>query len=158
MVNPYRPKAIKCYRLEEGAVLGAEGAQILRDHKDAFGTVPLDDIQSSITAVVHCMDSTGDGRNRIGVILVGHPKLAAKRPEGARHHRWTFNFSNLSCAVEVAEIGDRSGPVHLPNATAKFTRHEHDVAKCALLIEGNPGMVRRAATVWDGREQCGRIG
>ena len=43
-VDPVGPLLIECYRLEEGAVLGAEGAQILRDDNDAFGTVPLDDI------------------------------------------------------------------------------------------------------------------
>jgi hypothetical protein len=43
-VDAYWPQLIECYRLEEGPVLGAEGAQILWDDKDAFGILPLDDI------------------------------------------------------------------------------------------------------------------
>ena len=104
------------------------------------------------------MDSTGDGRNSIGVVLVADPELAAKGPEGGGHDSWTFNFSNLSCAVEVADKGDKPVPVHRPHAAAKFTRYEHVVPKCAHLVEGNPGMVRRAAAVWDGRKHYGRIG
>ena len=44
MVDPIGPLLIECDRLEQGAVLGAEGAQILRDNKDSFRAMPLDDI------------------------------------------------------------------------------------------------------------------
>ena len=91
------------------------------------------------------MDSPEHGRRSIGVLLIGHPDFAAKGPEGARHDSWTFNFSNLSPAVEVADSIDSSGPVHRPHAAAKFTCHDHvegELAQCALMIERNPGMVR----------------
>jgi hypothetical protein len=107
------------------------------------------------------MESTGDGRNSIGVVLIGHPQLAAKGPEGARHYRWIFNGAGLIVMImDEPDIGDSSVPVNLPDAAATFTRHEHVVVKCALMIERNPGMVswREAASVWDGRKQCGGIG
>src|SRR5205823_11423584 len=43
LVEPYRSKVIECYRLEKLAAR-AEGARSLRDDKDGFPTVPLDDI------------------------------------------------------------------------------------------------------------------
>src|SRR5215469_13870354 len=101
------------------------------------------------------MESTRDGRNSIGVVLVAHPELAAKGPEGARHYSWIFDLVGTD---EDPDIGGISGPVHFPHLAAKFARHEHVVPKCALLVEGNPRMVRRAACVRDGRKQCGRIG
>jgi hypothetical protein len=105
------------------------------------------------------MESTGDGRGSIGVVLVGHPELAAKGSEGARHDSWIFNSAGLIVMIQdEPDIGDSSGPVHLPHAAAKFTRHDHVEAKCAFMIERNPGMVRRAACVRDGRKQCGSIG
>jgi hypothetical protein len=101
------------------------------------------------------MDSTWDGGRSIWVIFVAHPELTAKGSEGARHYSWIFN---LSPGVEEADISDSSGAVHLPHAAAKFTRHEHVVPKCALLVEGNPSMVRRAACVWNDCKQGRGIG
>ena len=43
MVDPVGPLLIECDRLEELAAR-AEGARSLWDHKDGFGTVPLNDI------------------------------------------------------------------------------------------------------------------
>jgi hypothetical protein len=85
LVDPHRPKVIERYRLEQGAVL-AESARRLRDDHDVFRTVPLDDIQSNIAAAVDCVEGAGDGRNSIREVLVGHPDLAAKGAEAARHY------------------------------------------------------------------------
>jgi hypothetical protein len=140
LVDPYRPKVIECYRLEQGAVL-AESAQRLRDDHDFFGTVPLDNIQSNVAAAVDCVESTGDGRNSIGEVLVGHPDLAAKGAEAARHYSWIFNCAGQVVMIEdEPDICDSSGPVHLPDAAAALTRHDHVKVKCALMIEGNSGM------------------
>src|SRR4029077_8024400 len=104
----------------------AEGAHILRDDKNVFGTVPLDDIQSNVAAAIDSMDSTRDGGNSIGVVLVSHPDLAAKRPEGARHHSWVFNGAGLVVLiVDKPEIGGISVSVHQPHAAAPFTGHDH---------------------------------
>jgi len=106
------------------------------------------------------VDSAGGARNSVGVILVGHPELAAKGPEAARHYSWIFNCAGLIVVVaDEPNIGDRSRPVHLPDA-ATFTGHKHVVAERALMIEGDPGMVSRveAASVWNDGKQCGRIG
>ena len=104
------------------------------------------------------MDSTGDGRNSIGIVLIGHPELAAKGPEGTRHYSCIFNGAGPPVMDNEPDIGDSSGPVNLPDAAAGFTRHEHVVPERALMIERNPGVVRRAACVWDDRKECGGIG
>src|SRR5262249_20925212 len=108
------------------------------------------------------MDSTRGGRNSVRVVLIGYPDLAAKGPEGTRHHVWIFNCAGLVVLIaDEPDIGDSSGPVHRPHAAAAFTCHDHvegKLAQCALMIKGNPGMVRRAACVWDDRKQCGGIG
>ena len=89
------------------------------------------------------MDGTGEGGNSTWVVLVSHPDLAAKGPEGSRHHSWIFNCAGLVVLiVDEPKIGNGSGPVHLPHAAAGFTGHDHVEVKCALMIEGNPGMVR----------------
>jgi hypothetical protein len=44
LVDPIGPQLIECDGLKEGAVVLAEGAQILRDDKDAFGILSLDNI------------------------------------------------------------------------------------------------------------------
>ena len=142
MVDPVGPLLIKCYRLEERATR-AESAGIVGDDKDLFRTVPLDNIQSDVAAAVDCMESTGDGRNSVGIVLVAHPELAAKGPEGAWHYSRIFNGAGqIVMIVDEPDIGDSSGPVDLPDAAAPFTGHEHVVTERALMIEGNPGMVR----------------
>ena len=89
------------------------------------------------------MDSTGDGGRSIGVILIAHPDLAAKGPENTRHHSWIFNCAGLPVIIQdKPDIGGIACPVHLPHAAAAFTGHDHVKVKCALMIEGNPGMVR----------------
>jgi hypothetical protein len=88
------------------------------------------------------MERTGDGRNSIGVVLVGHPELAAKGAEAARHYSCAFNAAGLPVMGDEPDIGDSSGPVNLPHAAAISTRHDHVEVKCAHVIERNPGMVR----------------
>jgi len=159
LVDPVGPLLIKCYRLEERATR-AESARIVGDDKDLFRALPLDHIQSNVAAAVDRVDSAGDSRNSVGVILVAHPELAAERPKAARHYSWIFNCAGLIVMVaDEPDIGDRSRPVHLPDA-ATFTGHEHVVAERALMIEGDPGMVSwvEAASVRDGGKECGGIG
>src|ERR1700746_1977589 len=107
------------------------------------------------------MDSTREGRNSIGVVLVSHPDLAAKRSEGARHHSWIFNGAGMVVLiVDKPEIGGIAVSVHRAHAATPFTGHDHVEVKGALMIEGNPGMVPwvEAASVWDLGKQCGGIG
>jgi hypothetical protein len=160
LVEPYLSLLVERDRLEEGAVV-AERAQVHGDHSDLFRTVPLDHIQSHVTAAINCVHSTGDGRNRIGIILVAHPELAPLGPESARHYRWIFNRAGMVVMIDdKADIGDNSSPINLPHAAAAFTGHKHVVTERALMIEGNPGMVAwtEAPSIRDNREQCGRIG
>src|SRR6202035_1009846 len=107
------------------------------------------------------MDSTRDGRNSIGVVLVSHPDLAALGPEGARHHSWIFNGAGLVVLiVDKPDIGGISVSIYQPHAAATFTGHDQVEVKRALMIEGNPGMIPwiGAASVWDAGKQCGGIG
>ncbi len=140
-----------------------EGARSVGDDKHGFRTGPLDDIQSNVAIGVHCMDSTGDGRNSIEVVLVAHPELATVVTEVARHYSWIFNVAGLIVMIkEEPDIGDScqsvavvqaAVPLNLPDATATFTRHEHVEVKSlnARLVERSPGMVPwiEAASVWD---------
>ena len=90
------------------------------------------------------MDSTGDGDGSIGVILIAHPKLAAKGPEGTRHHSWIFNCAGLHVMIQdKPNIRRVACAIHLPHPAAAFTGHDHVKVKCALMIEGNAGMVAR---------------
>ena len=158
MEDPYRPQLIECDGLEELATR-AEGALILRDDKNGFGTVPLDDIQSNVAAAVDSMDSAGDGGRSIGVIFVAHPDLAAKGTKATRYHSWTFKVAGPPVMCDEPDIGDVSHSIHLPHAAAPFTGHEHVKVKRALMIEGNPGMVPwiGAASVWDlGKQYWGK--
>ena len=142
MVDAVGTLLVESDRLEESAAR-AEGARSLRDDKHVFGTVPLDDIQSNIAPAINCMDSTGQGGRSIGVVLIAHPDLAAKGPEGTRHHSWIFNCAGLIVLiVDETEIGGISVSVHQPHAAAGFTGHDHIKVKRAFMIEGNPGMVR----------------
>ena|ERR1051326_3010783 len=106
------------------------------------------------------MNSTGDGRNRIGVVLVAHPELAAKGTEAARHHSWIFNVARPPVRRDEADITDASVPVDLPHAAAAFARHEQVEVKCAFMIEGNASMITRrgAASVRNDGKQRRRIG
>src|SRR5712675_1941837 len=119
------------------------------------------------------MDSTGDGRNSIEVVLVGHPELATVVTEVARHYSWIFNVAGLIVMIkDEPDIGDScqsvavvqaAVPLNLPDAAATFTRHDHVEEKSrsapsARLVERNPGMVPwiGAVSVWDHRIQYGR--
>src|SRR5437763_17097702 len=115
------------------------------------------------------MDRTGDSRNSIGVVLVGHPELSAVGPEAARHYSCTFNAAGLPVMRVEPDIGDScqsvavvqaAVAVHLPDAAAISTRHDHVEVKSAPrdLVERDPGMVLSAASVWNGRKQRGGKG
>jgi hypothetical protein len=124
----------------EGDAARAEGAQLIRDDLDAFRTVPLDDSQSNVASVRDCVDST-NGVNT-GEVLVDHPDLAALGPEACPHYNWAFNFTGLPVKCDLRDRRGSSVPVNLPDVAAIFTRHDHVVAKCAHMVESNPGMVR----------------
>jgi hypothetical protein len=163
LVDAYRPKIIECYRLEEFAAR-AEGAWIVRDDLDAFRTVPVNDFQGNGAAGVDCVDRTGGAT--IGEVLVGHPELAAKGPEGTRHYGWIFNVMGLPVRCDEPDIRDSCQsvavvqapvPLNFPDAAAIFTRHEQVEVKSwdTLMVEGNPGMILSTASVWDHRIQHG---
>jgi len=115
------------YRLEEGAAR-AEGAQSRRDDHDAFRAGPIEDIISNVAAAVDCVDST--------VVLVGRQELAAIGPELSRHYSWSFKFG-----ARVRDKRDSSSPVNRKDE-AVLRRHDHVEAKCALMVERNPGVIR----------------
>jgi len=126
------------FRLEVGAAR-AEGARSRRDDHDGFRTFPIEDIISNgVTGtVVDCVDST--------VVLVGCQDLAAQGSEAHRHYSWSFKLG----ARAVDERGNsKVGWVwiyaNLPDG-AVLTRRDHVVAKCAHMVERNPGVIRCVA-------------
>ena len=86
-------------------------------------------------------------------VLVGHQDLTAEGPEAWRHYSWSFNV--LGLRRRVRDMRGSSGPVNLPDA-AVLARHDHVVAKCAHMVERNPGVVRVAACIWDRRKYISR--
>ena len=115
------------YRLEEGAAR-AEGAQSRRDDHDPFRAGPIEDIVSNVAVAVDCVDST--------VVLVGRQDLAAIGPELSRNYSWSFKFG-----ARARNRGGMSGRVNLPDGTV-LSRDDQVVAKRALMVERNPGVIR----------------
>jgi hypothetical protein len=133
------------YRLEEAAAR-AVGAQSRRDDHDGFRTGPIEDIISNGAMVVDCVDST--------VVLVGRQELAAQGPEAHWHYSWSFKFGARArdnrdmwrCrrrrrGREVVNLHDDAG----------LRRHDHVEAKCAHMVERNPGVIR--CVDWERRKQ-----
>jgi len=110
-----------------------EGAQSRRDDRDPFRAGPIEDIISNVAAAVDCVDST--------VVLVGRQELAAIGPELSRHHSWSFKFG--ARAHEGRRLDKTSVSVNLEDE-AVLRRHDQVEAKCALMVERNPGVIRCA--------------
>ena len=124
------------YRLEIGAHPGAEGARIRWNDQNAFSTIIAKDIISNVASVVDCVDTPAE--------LVGYQDLAAKGPEAQRWYGWSFQKGG-----GVRDEGGNSGAGNLPDG-AVLTGHDQVVAKCAHVVEGDPGVVRSA--VWQQRK------
>jgi len=118
------------YRLEEGAAR-AEGAHSRRNNHDAFRPGPIKDIISNVAIAIDCVDST--------VVLVCCQELTAIGPESSRYHCWSFKFG--ASARERSAIHDISIAVDLPD-DAVLSRHDQVVAKCPLMVERKPGVIR----------------
>ena len=76
------------------------------------------------------------------VCLVGHPNLAAVRPEAWRHYSWSFNLSYAR--GRDGRSATSSIPVN-PKDVALLARYDHVEAICAKMVERNPVVVRRKA-------------
>jgi hypothetical protein len=76
------------------------------------------------------------------VSLVGHPNLTTVGPEEWRHYSWSFK--RLATRKQAGDVRDSSSPVN-PKNVALLTRYDHVKAKCAKMVEGNPGVVRGEA-------------
>ena len=145
------------YRLEEGATRGGarrgrlEGAQSRRDDHDAFRAGPIEDIISNVAAAVDCVDSA--------VVLVGRQDLAAIGPELSRHYSWSFKFgARARDNRDMWRCRRRRRGREVVNLQddAVLRRHDHVEAKCALMVERNPGVIR--CVDWERRKQrdCNR--
>jgi len=87
--------------------------------------------------VVDCVDSTA--------VLVGRQDLAAIGPEVSRHYSWSFKFGpRVRDERDMWRVRRDREVVNLPD-DAVLTRHDHVVAKCALMVERNPGVIVSAA-------------
>jgi hypothetical protein len=120
------------YRLEVGGAVRdvTERALIRWNDRNGFGSEPTDDTwNNGVTGmVVDCVDSTGE--------LIGYPEVAAIDPEVHRHYSWAFRMG----AGVFHDRGGSSGPVNLV-VVAVVTRHDQVEAKCAHMVEGNPGVI-----------------
>jgi hypothetical protein len=126
------------YRLEEGAAR-AEGAQSRRDDHDGFRTGPIEDIISNgvIGIEADCGDPT--------VVLVGRQDLAAQGPEAHRHYSWSFKFgAGARDNRDMWRCRRRRRDREVVNLKddAVLRRHDHVEAKCAHMVERNPGVIR----------------
>jgi hypothetical protein len=74
------------------------------------------------------------------VILVGHPNLAAVRPEAWRHYSWPFNHT-ATARKYGRDMSDSSSPVN-PKHVTHLARNDHVEAICAKMVEGYPVVVR----------------
>ena len=100
----------------------------------------------TVTIVLDCVDRTA--------VLVGHQDLTAEGPEAWRRYSWSFNLWAPAAPVSAICVG-----VPAPSTCQTppgLARHDHVVAKCAHIVERNPGMVRVAAYVWDRRKYISR--
>jgi hypothetical protein len=79
------------------------------------------------------------------VVLVGRQDLAAQGPEAHRHYSWSFKFG-----ARVRDQRDmwrgrarrRGREVVNPQDDAVLRRYDHVEAKCAHMVERNPGVIR----------------
>jgi hypothetical protein len=119
--------------LEEGAAR-AEDARNRRDDHDAFRAGPIEHIISNVAIAVDCVDST--------VVLVARHELAAIGPELSRYYSWSFKFG-----ARAPDQRGNSGRARVLRITldlpddAVLSSHDHVEAKCAHMVERNPGVI-----------------
>ena len=93
------------------------------------------------------------------VVLVGRQDLAAIGPELSRHYSWSFKFdARARDNRDMWRCRRRRRDREVVNLQddAVLRRHDHVEAKCALMVERNPGVIR--CVDWERRKQrdCNR--